>query len=79
MEVGLLEKNRGFILIDAMISIVITTIIVLIIYSFYFVEIRVDNRIKDNLEELNWKKIETLQSLNTCIYKEKKDSSLQEP
>ena len=75
----MLEKNRGFILIDAMISIVITTIIVLIIYSFYFVEIRVDNRIKDNLEELNWKKIETLKSLNTCIYKEKKDSSLQEP
>ena len=75
----MLEKNRGFILIDAMISIVITTIIVLIIYSFYFVEIRVDNRIKDNLEEINWKKIETLQSLNTCIYKEKKDSSLQEP
>ena len=75
----MLERNRGFILIDAMISIVITTIIVLIIYSFYFVEIRVDNRIKDNLEELNWKKIETLQSLNTCIYKEKKDLSLQEP
>ena len=67
-----MKSKDGFILIDALFSIFITSITVLIIFNAYTIFINYKNIEDKKLEEYEWKRIMVLSKINTCVI-EKED------
>lgn len=70
----MLKSKKGFLLIDALISIFITSLIVLIILNFYVIDNKFKIDLESIIEENEWKRTNMISNLNTCVI-EKEDLS----